>query len=91
MMKVLEFEKYKIIECKGFIKKFLGFMFKKKFDYGLLFNNCNSIHTFFMKKNIDVIFLDKDFKIVKRYNNVKKNKILICKNANKVIEIPSNH
>lgn len=83
------FEEYKLIECKSIIKRFMGLMFKRNFDYGLLFNNCNSIHTFFMKKDIDVIFLDKYDNIIKRYNGVKKNKILICKGSKKVIEIPS--
>lgn len=32
---------------------------------GFLISPCNSIHTFFMLYPIDVIFLDKDFKIVK--------------------------
>ena len=44
-----------------------------------------------MKRNIDVIFLDKNYKVIKRYNNVKKNKVLICLKANKVIEIPSKY
>ena len=41
--------------------RLLGLMFKKQlnnFD-GLLIKPCNSIHTFFMKMNIDVIFLEK--------------------------------
>ncbi|MFA5039173.1 MAG: DUF192 domain-containing protein [Candidatus Omnitrophota bacterium] len=32
---------------------------------GLLITPCNSIHTFFMKFPIDVLFLDKNMKIVK--------------------------
>lgn len=63
-------------------------MFKKNINYGLMFKKCNSIHTFFMKQNIDVIFLDKNNNIIKRYNNITKNKILICKDAYQVIEIP---
>ena len=63
-------------------------MFKKNINYGLIFKKCNSIHTFFMKQNIDVIFLDKNNNIIKRYNNITKNKILICKDAYQVIEIP---
>lgn len=32
---------------------------------GFLITPCNSIHTFFMLYSLDVLFLDRDFKIVK--------------------------
>jgi uncharacterized membrane protein (UPF0127 family) len=32
---------------------------------GFLISPCNSIHTFFMLYKIDILFLDKDFTIVK--------------------------
>lgn len=83
------YEGYKIIECKKFKDRLLGLMFKKNISYGLLFNNCNSVHTFFMKEKIDIIFFDKNNTIIKRYNNIKPWKMLICKNAKYVIEIPS--
>ena len=68
-----------IIECNTFFSRFMGFMFKKKIDKALLFNNCNSIHTFFMKCNIDVIMCDKENNIICYYNNLKKNKIILPK------------
>ena len=36
----------------------------KNINKALLFNHCNSIHTFFMKSNIDVILCNKDNKIL---------------------------
>ncbi|MBQ2872480.1 MAG: DUF192 domain-containing protein [Bacilli bacterium] len=66
-------------------------MLKKKIDYALLFNNCNSIHTFFMKKNIDVIMCDKNNVILYYYNDLAKNRIILPKkNVNKTIELPVN-
>ena len=62
----------KIVECKSFYSRFKGFMFKKNFTHALLFNNCNSIHTFFMKQNIDVIMCDKDNNIIYYNKNLKK-------------------
>jgi len=38
---------------------------------GLIIRPCNSIHTFFMKFSIDVIFLDKNMKIIKISNSLK--------------------
>ena len=85
-------KKIKIIDCKSFFSRLRGFMFKKEFDYALLFNRCNSIHTFFMKCNIDVIMCDKDDKILYYYNNLGKNKIILPKkNVFKIIELPVNY
>ncbi|MBR7042301.1 MAG: DUF192 domain-containing protein [Bacilli bacterium] len=78
-----------IYECKSFYSRLKGFMFTKKIDRALLFNHCNSIHTFFMKKNIDVIMCDKDNKILYYYHNLSKNKIILPKkNVYKTIELP---
>jgi uncharacterized membrane protein (UPF0127 family) len=48
-----------------------GLMFDEKIDGdGLLIRPCNSIHTFFMRFEIDVVFLNKDLKIVKIIRNM---------------------
>lgn len=84
-----ENEAIELIECKSFYSRFMGFMFKKKIDNALLFNRCNSIHTFFMKANIDVIMCDKDNKVLYYYNNLGKNKVILPKkNVYKTIELP---
>lgn len=81
-----------LIECKTFWKRFLGFMGKTNIKNALLFNHCNSIHTFFMKENIDVLFLDKENTILYYYNNLAKNKVILPKkNVKKVIELPGNY
>lgn len=78
-----------VIECKNFYTRFKGNMFKKEIKNALLFNNCNSIHTFFMKSNIDVIMCNKDNKILYFYHNLSKRKIILPKkNVFKVIELP---
>ena len=50
--------------CNRFKDRLLGLMFKKKINYGLCFPKCNSIHTFFMKQNIDIFMADKNNKII---------------------------
>ena len=80
-----------LVDCKSFFSRLIGFMFKKKIDYAILFNKCNSIHTFFMKSNIDVIMCNKENKILYYYNNLCKNKIIWPrKNVFKTIELPVN-
>ena len=82
----------KIIECRSFFSRLKGFMFKRNIDYALLFNRCNSIHTFFMKENIDVIMCDKDNNIIYYFNNLSKNKIIWPKRkVYKTIELPVNY
>lgn len=82
----------KIIECKSFFSRLKGFMFKKKtIDYGLLFDKCSSIHTFFMFQKIDVILLDKDNNIIKTYESLKANRVILPKKGvKKVLELPTN-
>lgn len=82
----------KLKECKTFFERLKGFMFTKNINIALLFNHCNSIHTFFMYKNIDVIMCDKNNNIKYYYNNLKKNKIILPKkNVYKVYETPTNY
>ena len=62
----------KVLTAENIFSRLKGLMFIKdmKGD-GLLINPCNSIHTFFMKFAIDVVFIDKNRKVVKILRNLK--------------------
>lgn len=78
-----------IKEAKTFKERLIGLMFKKNIKEGLLFNNCRSIHTFFMKESIDIICVDKDDNIIKTYKEVKPNRIIIApRKTKKIYELP---
>ena len=82
----------KCINCKSFFSRLKGFMFKKNINNAILFEHCNSIHTFFMKENIDVIMCNKDNEILFYFPNLTKNKIIFPKKGvSKVIELPCNY
>ena len=82
----------RVINCVSFYSRLKGFMLKKNINHALLFNKCNSIHTFFMKENIDVILCDKNNTILYYYPNFSKNKIILPKKGvSKIIETPSNY
>lgn len=67
-------------------------MFTKSIDKAILFNRCNSIHTFFMRANIDVIMCDKDNNILYYYKNLGRRKIILPKKGvKKVFETPSKY
>ena len=82
----------KILIAKSFKEKLLGLMNKKNIDYGLLIENCKSIHTFFMLENIDVLLLDKDNRVLMINRDIKPNKVLLFKNKKRtnILELPSN-
>ena len=64
----------KIASADSFWSRFLGLMGKKEFPScmdGLIFENCSSIHCFFMRMPIDVIFTDKENKVVKCISGLK--------------------
>ena len=88
---MLKFDNLNIKVAKTFKQRLIGLMFKKSITYGLLFKNCKSIHTFFMKEEIDVIATDKDDKIIKKYKSVKPYKIIIApKGTKNIYELPKN-
>lgn len=64
---------FEVEEASSFGERLMGLMFRKDMesDKGMLIKNCNSIHTFFMRFNIDVLFLDKNYKIVKIINQMR--------------------
>lgn len=88
---MLKFDNVNIKIAKTFKDRLIGLMFRKKIDYGLLFKRCRSIHTFFMRDEIDVIATDKKDNIVKTYKGVKPWKILITPKPTKnIYELPKN-
>ena len=79
-------------ECKKFWSRFKGFMFQTNIKTFLYFNHCNSIHTFFMKENIDVILCDNNNNILYYYPNLSPNKIILPKRkVTKVYELPTHY
>ena len=85
-------KKIELVNCKSFFSRLKGFMFTKNIDKALLFDRCNSIHTFFMKENIDVIMCDNDNKVLFVYRDLPKNKIILPKKGvRKVFETPSEY
>lgn len=54
------------------IKKMKGLMGVETVEKGMLFVNANNIHMFFMKTEIDVLYLDKDSKIIHLTEYMKK-------------------
>lgn len=74
-----------------FFKRLKGLMFTKELpeQNALQIIPCNEIHTFFMKYNIDVLYLDKKNKVISIDENLKPGRIgKLVRNAKSVIELP---
>lgn len=58
-------------------KRFRGLMFRRELpkEKGLLLRPSNSIHTFFMRFPIDVIFINKNNQVIKITEDMKPNRI----------------
>jgi uncharacterized protein len=75
-----------------FFQRLKGLMFTSELPIGeaVHLQPCQSVHTFFMKYDIDVIYLDKEMKIVEMTHAMKPSKVgSIVKNAYSVIELPA--
>jgi len=76
----------------SFLKRMRGLLGKRTFTYGqaLVLKPCNSLHTYFMRFAIDVIFVNKNNSVVKIVNNLKPFRLSpVCLGSKFVIELPS--
>ncbi len=58
---------FRVKVAKSFFSRFKGLMGGQKNlakDQALVITKCNSIHTFFMKFDIDAVFVDEEYKVV---------------------------
>lgn len=70
-----------------------GLLGRKEFKHGeaLILKPCNSIHTFFMRFPIDVLFLDKNKRVVKAIPDLKPFRISnIYFSSVLAVELPAN-
>ena len=67
-----------ITKASSFLQRLKGLMGKEDAPSGTAFwiPSCPSIHTFFMKFSLDVIFTDKTFRVVSVHHSIPPGKIL---------------
>lgn len=78
--------------ARSFFARLLGLMFRKSIapDEALIFYHAPSIHMFFMRFVIDVVFLDKNMRVIKIVKNLKPWRITNCFGAYATIELSAN-
>ena len=83
----------KIIVADTWRKRTIGLIGRAKLNSGegLLIPNCKAIHTWFMRFAIDVVFLDKNYCVVKTISQLKPFRMAFGgRDAQHVLELPSN-
>ncbi len=75
------------------LDRIVGLLDSKVCSHGelLMIAPCKSIHSFGMKQNIDIAFIDKDGQVLKALRSLRPGKIVSCKNAVCVLERRSSH
>jgi uncharacterized membrane protein (UPF0127 family) len=82
---------YSIKKANTFFSRLKGLMFRRKplNLEGLWILPCNSIHMCFMFFPIDIVFLDKDYKVIKMVKSLKPWRIVApVPKAYSVLELP---
>lgn len=80
-----------VFYANTFLRRLTGYMFRRKPHYpAIVFYPCKDIHTYFMKFDIDLIFLDQDKKVVEIITNVGRNRLIKSKkHVVYTVEVPS--
>jgi uncharacterized membrane protein (UPF0127 family) len=70
-----------VADC--FWHRMIGLLLTKELEEnrGLLLKPCNSIHTMFMRYPIDIVFLGRDFTVMKTVSNLKPWRTVACRGA----------
>ncbi len=78
--------------AKTFLARIKGLLGRKEFLSGqaIILKPCNSVHTFFMRFPIDILFISKDYRVVKTIHKLIPNRAtFIYWRSKMVIELPS--
>ena len=74
----------------SFFLRLLGLMFRKSIgkNEALIFKSAPSIHTFFMRFPIDIVFLDKNMKVIRICENLSPWRAVFCFGSAFTVELP---
>ena len=79
----------KVIIADTFMSRLVGLLNRKSIeDEGLLLMNCSSIHCFFMKFTIDVVYISKDMQILYKETVLPWKIGTRVKNTKHILELP---
>lgn len=78
--------------AEGVVERIVGLLNRSHIDReeGIWFPNCAAIHTLGMREPIDVVFLDRENRVVQTLRNVRTNRVAVaCRGAHATVELGS--
>jgi uncharacterized protein len=84
-------QQLKVKVAESFFERAIGLMGCSHIspDQAMLFPNCSSVHTCWMKMPIDIVFLDKKGTVLRVIYEVLPWRVVRCKGAHSVLEMAS--
>ncbi len=82
----------RVIKANNFLSRLFGLTIRRRLKggEGFLIENCSSIHTFWMRYSIDVVFLDEKNLVLAIYHNIKPFRVTpFIRDACSVLELKS--
>lgn len=82
---------FQIKEASDFLSRLAGLTGKRSMPPGsaLVLMPCKSVHTFFMRFNVDVVFLDKGGRVLRVIDDLPPSRISpVVRGSRKVVELP---
>jgi uncharacterized protein len=67
----------------------LALLDRERAGPGLLIPRCRAVHTFGMRFDLDLLFLDEDRRVIEIRRSVRAGRLMRCAGAAEVIELPS--
>lgn len=78
-----------VAKADTFLKRLRGLAYSDRTDRALWIVPCSSIHTFWMRFDLHVLFVDIEGKVLKVIPNLPPRRWASCKSARYVLEIPA--
>ena len=81
----------KALVADNFLLRLRGLMFRKNMDEeeALIFYHTPSVHTFFMRFPIEVVFLNRKMQVVKIFEELGPGRIIFSISASIAVELPA--
>ena len=92
VLHILGWENMRVVTAQTFFERLLGLLapvYRAGMRAGgvaMAFPCCSSVHTLFMKRDLDIVFLDRKGAMLRIYWGVKPGHLIFCPGASLVIE-----
>lgn len=92
VLRILGWENVRVVMAQTFFERLLGLLAPvywagmRADGVAIVFPCCSSVHTWFMKRDLDIVFLDRKGAMLRVYWDVKPGRLIFCPGASLAIE-----